>query len=75
MLVFMLLWLHNVLRDSAMCQLNLKGSICAAQMTQDQKTTLLNIGASLRAQLVKNVPAMQETPAWLLGQEEPLEKG
>ena len=31
--------------------------------------------SSLRAQLVKNPPAMQETPVWLLGQEDPLEDG
>ena len=31
--------------------------------------------ASLIAQLVKNLPAMQETPVWLLGWEDPLEKG
>ena len=30
---------------------------------------------SLIAQLVKNPPAMQETPVWFLGQEDPLEKG
>ena len=30
--------------------------------------------ASLIAQLVKNLPAMQETPVRFLGQEEPLEK-
>ena len=27
------------------------------------------------AQLVKNLPAMQETPVWFLGQDDPLEKG
>ena len=32
-------------------------------------------GASLIAQLVKNLPAMQETPVQSLGREEPLEKG
>ena len=32
-------------------------------------------GASLIAQLVKNLPAMQETPVWFLGWEDPLEKG
>ena len=26
------------------------------------------------AQLVKNLPAVQETPVWFLGQEDPLEK-
>ena len=31
--------------------------------------------ASLIAQLVKNPPAMQETPVRFLGQENPLEKG
>ena len=31
--------------------------------------------ASLVAQLVKNLPAMQETPVQFLGQEVPLEKG
>ena len=32
-------------------------------------------GASLVAQMVKNLPAMQETPVQSLGQEDPLEKG
>ena len=32
-------------------------------------------GASLIAQLVKNPPAMHETPVQLLGREDPLEKG
>ena len=31
--------------------------------------------ASLVAQLVKNLPAMQETPVQFLGREDPLEKG
>ena len=31
-------------------------------------------GASLVAQLVKNLPATQETRVWSLGQEDPLEK-
>ena len=31
--------------------------------------------AFLIAQLVKNPPAMQETPVQFLGQEDPLEKG
>ena len=33
------------------------------------------MGASLVAQLVKNLPTMQETPVQYLGQEDPLEKG
>ena len=32
-------------------------------------------GGFLIAQLVKNPPAMQETPVLFLGQEDPLEKG
>jgi len=34
-----------------------------------------NVGVSLAAQLVKNLPAMQETPVWFLGWEDPLEEG
>ena len=33
------------------------------------------IQASLVAQTVKNLPAMQETPIRFLGREDPLEKG
>ena len=33
------------------------------------------IGASLIAQLLKNLPAMQKTPVRFLGEEDPLEKG
>ena len=36
---------------------------------------ILKERASLIAQLVKNLPAMQETPVRFLGQEDPLEKG
>ena len=36
---------------------------------------LMSSGASLIAQLVKNLPAMQETLVQFLGQEDPLEKG
>ena len=36
---------------------------------------LLFIGVSLVAQLVKNLPTMQETPVWFPSQEDPLEKG
>ena len=35
----------------------------------------MTLGASLVAQLVKNPPAMQETPVGFLGQGDPLEKG
>ena len=34
-----------------------------------------DMGAALIVQLVKNPPAMQETPVPFLGQEDPLEKG
>ena len=37
--------------------------------------SILSDGASLVAQLVKNPPAMQETPVQFLGREDPLEKG
>ena len=40
-------------------------------MTQE----LLQVPASLVAQVVKNPPAMQETQVWSLGWEYPLEKG
>ena len=36
---------------------------------------VLEYRVSLAAQLVKNLPAMQETPIQLLGQKDPLEKG
>ena len=37
--------------------------------------TLQHSWASLVAQLVKNLPVMQETPVRFLGQDDPLEKG
>ena len=37
--------------------------------------SVLQIGASLVAQLVKNPPAMQEIPVRFLGQDDTLEKG
>ena len=36
---------------------------------------VLHTWASLRVQLVKNLPVMQETPVQFLGQENLLEKG
>ena len=32
-------------------------------------------GSTLVAQMVKNLPAVQETQVWSLGEEDPLEKG
>ena len=36
---------------------------------------ILLLRVSLVAQMVKNLPAMQETPVQFLGQEDPLESG
>ena len=42
----------------------------------DQNSVVMtDTWSSLIAQLVKNLPGMQETPVWFLGQEDPLEKG
>ena len=40
-----------------------------------EKSYSVSLGTSLVAQLVKNLPAMQETPVRFLGWEDPLEKG
>ena len=37
--------------------------------------SFFSVVASLVAQLIKNPPAMQETPVQFLGREDPLEKG
>ena len=49
----------------------------APSLTQDAigNSKYLPSGTSLVAQLIKNLPAMQETPVQFLGQEDPLEKG
>ena len=52
----------------------------SSTMTGIQKSNALTqsiriFWASLAAQLVKNLPAMQETPVQFLGQKDPLEKG
>ena len=39
------------------------------------RTVIVKIGAFLVAQMVKNLPAMQETRVWSLDWEDPLEKG
>ena len=39
------------------------------------ETSLHSMRASLTAQVVKNLPAMQDTPVLFLDQEDPLEKG
>ena len=38
-------------------------------------SNILSEATSLKAQLVKKPPAMQETPVWFLGGEDLLEKG
>ena len=43
--------------------------------SQLRDQTQVSCFASLIAQLLKNLPAMQETPVRFLGQEDPLEKG
>ena len=40
----------------------------------NNQTSVIALKASLVAQLVKNPPAMQETPVWFLGWENPLKK-
>ena len=48
-----------------------------AQLSQTEKDKYLGgwcYGSSLVAQMVKNLPAMQETGVRSLGQEDPLEK-
>ena len=40
-----------------------------------EKSCSVSLGTSLVAQLVKNLPAVQETPVQFLGREDPLEKG
>ena len=42
---------------------------------KSENTSGSSFRASLIVQLVKNLPAMQETPGWFLDREDPLEKG
>ena len=49
--------------------------ILIAQLPSDRFCNSLFPIASLIAQLVKNPPAVQETPVRFLGREDPLEKG
>ena len=50
-------------------------SLVAEEMVPWKEKLKYIIRASLVAQVVKNPPAMQETPVRFLGQEDPLEKG
>ena len=49
----------------------MKSKIPAPKLDKD----IMRKGAFLVAQSVKNMPAIQETQVWSLGQEGPLEKG
>ena len=55
----------------------LKCAVSLADLTLEGDTPITQQGkqTSLIAQSVKNLPAMQETPVWFLGREDPLEKG
>ena len=44
-------------------------------MTQQFNSEIFPLEASVTAQLVKKLPAFQETPVQFLGWEEPLKKG
>ena len=48
---------------------------CTYQCLLNKQDHIDVVGASLVAQLVKNVPAMQETPVRFLSQDDALEKG
>ena len=50
-------------------------SVNASTVSPSMCHAVMGLGASLIAQLVKNPPAMQETPVRFLGQEDLLEKG
>ena len=52
-----------------------KGDMSSIPQQREMKDTKGLLQASLKAQLVENPSAMQETPVRLLGQEDPLEKG
>ena len=50
-------------------------TICKIGSQREFAVWLRKLRVSLIAQLVKNLPAVQETPVRFLGQEDPLEKG
>ena len=51
------------------------GELLCTQTVEFKDNSLLSYRASLVAQTVKNLPAMQETQVWSLGWKDPLEKG
>ena len=73
---YLVLWPGNetgppVLGVHSLSQKDPQGSPCQKYVINWH----INCYASLVAQLVKNLPAMQETWVWSLGWEDPLEKG
>ena len=61
--------------EGLMLQLKLQYFGHLMQRIDSLEKTLMLGGASLIAQLVKNLPAMQEIPVRFLGREDPPEKG
>ena len=67
--------LQELVMDREVCVLQSMGSQrvghdWATEVNWTEHTKLF-----LVVQLVKNLPAMQETPVWFLGQDDPPEKG
>ena len=48
---------------------------CLLSIFREKTFSFVPLRATLEAQMVKSLPAMQETQVQLLGQEHPLEKG
>ena len=71
---YLCFWCHYV-RNYCLCQNH--EDLLLYFLSRVFQIQLLHLGgwASLIAQLVKNLPAMQEIPVQFLGQEDPLEKG
>ena len=66
---YLFLWIDSF--TGGMCRISLQISIYRFTFAVD----FWWLEASLLVQLVKNLPAIQETPVQFLGQENPLEKG
>ena len=68
---------HSSVRKESACNAGDPSSIPGSGRSSGGRIgyPLQSSWASLVAQLVKNPPAMQETPVWSLGWDDPLEKG
>ena len=70
---------YTILRKLITEFLGNTGTVTEVPIWSSQQSYLVSImcilKASLIAHLVKNPPAMQETPVWFLGREDPLENG